>query len=270
MDQIKIENLEVFCNHGLLKEENVLGQKFLVSLQLYTDTREAGLEDKMHKSIHYGEVCHFITRYMKEHTFQLIEAVAEHLAEELLLQYENLQEVTIEVKKPWAPIGLPLENVSVQIARSWHTAYLALGSNLGNKEQYLQEAVDSLNSHKRCKVIKMSDFILTKPYGPVEQEDFLNGCLELKTLLSPFELLELIGQLEQSANRVREIHWGPRTLDLDLIFYDHIILEDERLIIPHPEMHKRSFVLTPLSQIAPYFVHPLMNKRVVELKDSLK
>lgn len=145
-DKIKIQNLEVFANHGVFPEENVLGQKFVVSAVLYTDTRKAGQTDELTASIHYGEVSAFIDRYLKEHTFQLLEKVAESLAEELLLQTKGLQKIRLEIKKPWAPVGLPLETVSVEIEREWHTAYIALGSNIGDSEAYLKEAIDKLDS----------------------------------------------------------------------------------------------------------------------------
>ena len=117
MDRIKIQNLEVFGHHGVFSEETKLGQKFLVNATLYTDTRAAGYSDNLEKSINYGEVCHFITRYMQDHTFKLIEAVAEHMAQAMLMEYPLLQKLDLEIRKPWAPIGLPLENVSVEISR---------------------------------------------------------------------------------------------------------------------------------------------------------
>jgi dihydroneopterin aldolase/2-amino-4-hydroxy-6-hydroxymethyldihydropteridine diphosphokinase len=143
MDKIKINNLEVFCNHGLFKEENVLGQKFLVSAVFYVDTREAGLTDNLVKSIHYGEICQYIERFMKQNTYKLIEAAAENLAMNLLMDRENLIQIDLEIKKPWAPIGLPIETVAVEISRKWHTAYIALGSNIGDKKRYLEQAVVS-------------------------------------------------------------------------------------------------------------------------------
>lgn len=265
MDKIKIENLEVFAKHGVFPEENKLGQKFLVSAVLYTDTRRAGLRDDLTASIHYGEVSQFIDSYMKEHTYQLIERVAESLAEELLLYTPHLEKVKIEVKKPWAPVGLPLESVSVEIERQWHTAYLALGSNMGDKRAYLEAAVEQLDALRLAKVTKVSEFYTTPPYGMTEQDDFLNGCLELRTLLSPRELLDAIHEIEQNAGRERIIHWGPRTLDLDLIFYDALVLEEEDFCIPHVEVQKRKFVLQPLHDIAPYKRHPVYGKTVREM-----
>lgn len=268
-DEIHIDNLEVFANHGVFLEETKLGQKFLVSLVMYTNTRTAGKTDNLFDSIHYGEVASLITTWMKENTYKLIEAAAEHLVQKLLLTYPLLQGVTLELKKPWAPVGLPLENVSVKITRFWHDAYLGLGSNLGDKKAYLDNAIKALENSQDCKVIKVSPYLVTEPYGNVEQDDFLNACLYLKTLLLPEELLEFLHEIEQDAHRERVIRWGPRTLDLDILLYDNQILETDDLIIPHIEMHKREFVLKPLSQIAPYKRHPILNKTISELLNDL-
>ena len=270
LDQIKIEDLEVFANHGVFPEENVLGQKFVVSAVLYTDTRKAGLTDELPASIHYGEVSAFITEYLKSHTYKLLERVAESLAEALLLQTPGLEKVELEIKKPWAPVGLPLKTVSVKIEREWHTAYIALGSNIGDSEKLLQDAVKELDALRGSFVEKVSDFIMTPPYGVTDQPDFLNGCLKLRTLLYPMELLTEMNRIEQEAGRERIIHWGPRTLDLDLIFYDNLILEEDDLCIPHVEMHKRTFVLEPLEQIAPYKRHPGNGKTVREMLQELQ
>lgn len=268
-DEIHVQNLEVFANHGVFQEETNLGQKFLFSLTMYTDTRKAGKTDCLEASIHYGEVSSFITEYTKKHTRKLIEAAAEDLATALLLHYPLLKGVTLELKKPWAPVGLPLETVSVKISRFWHRAYIALGSNLGDKKTYLDQAVKALKQHKECRVQKVSSYLVTEPYGGVEQDDFLNACLSLDTLLSPEELLDLLHEIEQAAHRERLIHWGPRTLDLDILLYDNEVLETEDLIIPHVEMHKRDFVLKPLAEIAPYKRHPILGKTIGELAAQL-
>lgn len=268
-DKIKIQNLEVFANHGVFPEENVLGQKFVVSAVLYTDTRKAGQTDELTASIHYGEVSAFIDRYLKEHTFQLLEKVAESLAEELLLQTKGLQKIRLEIKKPWAPVGLPLETVSVEIEREWHTAYIALGSNIGDSEAYLKEAIDKLDHLPTSRVEKVSSFLVTAPYGVTDQPDFLNGCLKLQTLLYPEELLRELNRIEQEAGRERIIHWGPRTLDLDILFYDQEIIDMPDLHIPHIDLHNRDFVLVPMNQIAPYLRHPVLNQTISQLLDSL-
>lgn len=265
MDQIQIKNLEVFAKHGVFPEENVLGQKFVISAVLYTSTREAGKTDDLTRSIHYGEISHFIKRFLEEHTYHLLETAAERLAEELLLQTERLERVRLQVQKPWAPVGLHLKTVAVEIERGWHTAYIALGSNMGDKQGYLEMGVEHLRHTRGCRVEAVSDFLVTEPYGVVEQDKFLNGAMKIRTLLTPHELLSRLNEIEQAANRERVIRWGPRTLDLDILLYDDLILDDEQLHIPHSEMQKRGFVLEPLCQIAPYVRHPVLNRTALEL-----
>ena len=270
MDKIRIQDLEIFAKHGALPEENVLGQKFLVSAVLYLDTRAAGKSDDLTASIHYGEVCHRITEYMQEHTFLLIERVAESLAEMLLMEYPLLEQVTLEIKKPWAPIGLPVDHVSVEITRKWHEVYIALGSNLGDKKQFLDDAVTALGETEGCRVLSVSEWIETEPYGVTDQDRFLNGCLMLRTLLTPGELLQRLHQIEQAAGRERLIHWGPRTLDLDILFYDDMTCQEKDLCIPHVDIKNRDFVLRPLCQIAPYKRHPVFGKTVQEMLAELE
>ncbi len=129
----------------------------MVSAVMYTDTRRAGLTDELTASIHYGEASAFITEYLKSHTFKLLEKVAEGLAEEMLVRIAGLQKVQIEIKKPWAPVGLPLKTVSVEIEREWHTAYIALGSNMGDSRSILEAAVQALDEMKNTKVEKGID-----------------------------------------------------------------------------------------------------------------
>lgn len=269
-DKIKIKDLEIFANHGVFPEENILGQKFYVSAVIYTDTRVAGKEDELEKSVDYGEICILINKFFKEHTYRLIESAAENLAEEILIKYPVIESLTLEIKKPWAPVGLPLDTVSVEIERGWHTAYIALGSNMGDREACLNNAVESLAEEKLCRVKKVSSFIETEPYGMTDQDDFLNGCLELRTLLSPHELLETLNRIEKESGRERLIHWGPRTLDLDIIFYDNLIYDDKDLCLPHVDYKKREFVLKPLCEIAPYKHDPATGQTMIELLERLK
>lgn len=270
MDQIKITNLKVFAHHGVFLEETRDGQDFFVNAELFLDCRKAGKSDDLEDSINYGEVCHFITKYLQENTFLLIEAAVEHLTESMLLSMPGLEKVKIELCKPNAPIGLPFENVSVTMERGWHTAYVAVGSNMGDKEKYMKDGIGELRSYPQVVVERVSDFIRTAPYGGVEQDDFLNGAVKIRTLFTPEELLKVLHAAEQKAGRKREIHWGPRTLDLDIIFYDKLVYEDDDLIIPHVDMANRNFVLEPLMELCPNYRHPVLGKTVRELLDCLK
>ena len=269
MDKIEIKNLEIFANHGVFPEENVLGQKFVISATLYTDTRKAGLTDEMTASIHYGEVSHMITDFLQKNTYKLLEAAVENLAEMLLLSLPLLKKITLRIEKPWAPVGLPLKTVAVEITRGWHTAYIAFGSNMGDKKKYLDDAIQGLRDMNEIVVEKVSEYLVTEPYGGVAQDEFLNGALKVRTLLSPDELLDRLHVLEQAADRKRIIHWGPRTLDLDILFYDNEIIDTEVLHVPHIDMENRDFVLKPLDEIAPYYRHPVLNKTIHQLLNEL-
>ncbi len=269
MDKINIVDLEVFSKHGVMKEENILGQKFLVSAEIDVDSRKAGKEDDLNYSVNYAQICHMIKHIMDENTFKLIETAAEKISETLLINFSKIIKLKIEVKKPWAPILLPLDYVSVCIERSWHTVYLSLGSNMGSREKYLSDAISAIRSSDFCKEIKVSDFIETKPVGGVEQNDFINCCVELKTLMPPHELLEFTSAIELKANRKRTIHWGPRTLDIDIILFDDLIMSDSTITIPHIEMANREFVLKPLCQLNPYAMNPVLRMSAYELYKSL-
>lgn len=270
MDKIEIRDLEIFANHGVFPEETALGQKFLVSVVMYTDTRQAGLTDNLEDSINYGEVSHLITRYMKENTWKLLEAAAENTARMLLTTLPLLRKVALRIEKPWAPVGLPLKTVAVEIERSWHTAYLAFGSNMGDKKAYVEQGIQGLRETDGCQIMEISDYLITAPYGVVEQDEFLNGVLKIRTLLTPEELLECLHELEQQANRKRIVHWGPRTLDLDILFYDSQIIDTEQLHVPHIDMENRDFVLKPMCQIAPYLRHPVLNRTMEQLWSALE
>lgn len=269
MDTIRIDNLEVFAHHGVFQEENSLGQKFLISGTFYLDTKTAGLADDINLSLDYGKVCYFIKRKLEERNYQLIEAVAEHLAEDILLEYPMVHQVDLTVKKPWAPILLPLETVAVSISRRWHKVFLSIGSNLGDREGYLDFAIDRLNDERDTKVVQIADYIETEPYGDVEQEKFLNSALEIQTMKEPGELLKFIHDVEAEAKRERIVHWGPRTLDIDILFYDEEIISEADLLVPHIEIEKRAFVLEPMVNIAPYLRHPISKKTIRQLYDEL-
>jgi len=268
-DEIRIEGLKVYANHGVLPEETRDGQFFYVNAVLYVDTSKAGKTDDLTHSVHYGEVSQFITDWMQENTCLLLEAVCEKLAKEILLKYDLIYAIDLEVRKPHAPIPLPFGCVSVKVHQSWHKAYIALGSNMGDKEKYIRDAVEALDNHPQIMVKKVSDLLVTAPYGGVEQDEFLNGVMEIETILNPEELLDALHEIENAADRKRTLRWGPRTLDLDILLYDRLVYESETLNIPHVDMQNRRFVLEPMVQIAPQAYHPLLGKNMKTLMEDL-
>jgi len=129
------------------------------------------------------------------------------------------------------------------------SAYLSIGSNIGDRIANLQGAIDGLRLYK-IEVVAISSVYETEPVGGVVQDDFLNLAVSIKTTLSAYDLLDKIHEIEQKFHRKRLIHWGPRSIDLDILYYANDVFNDERLIVPHPEIKNRQFVLIPLLEIA--------------------
>ena len=146
----------------------------------------------------------------------------------------------------------------------FHTAYVALGSNLGDKEANLRKALELLQE-RGVEIVKTSTFISTEPYGVTDQPTFLNGVCEVRTSLEPLALLHTLLEIEQEMGRVRLRHWGERNIDLDLLLYEDVVLDTEELKLPHPDMQNRDFVLLPLDEIAPEIIHPTLQKTIHEL-----
>jgi len=146
--------------------------------------------------------------------------------------------------------------------------FIALGSNVGDREVNIKTAIEKIRQ-RGIKVVKISDIIETEPYGYVDQPKFLNAVLQAETLLSPRELLNTLQEIEKEMGRERKIKWGPRNIDLDIIFYNGLIFNDEDLKIPHPDAHNRIFVIKPLAQIAEDFIHPVLKITVKEILKSL-
>ena len=260
---------EVMQRHGFQTSKS-LGQNFIINAKFRLDTSAAGASDSLEDSADYGKICLFINDFMRINRYNLLETVANQMARKLLAKFSMIQSVELEVEKPEAPIPVPFETVSVKIERSWHRAYIATGSNMGDSEDIIANALENLDADENCRVLRRSKMYKSRAYGGVEQDDFYNSVFCMDTLYSPIELLTRLQQEEKEAGRERLIKWGPRTLDLDILYYDDLILERDHLRIPHVDMTNRDFVLLPLSEIAPYKRHPILGLTTQELLGRLK
>ncbi len=148
-----------------------------------------------------------------------------------------------------------------------HTAYISVGSNMGNKLLNCQNGISALTSHANKTVLKAAScFYRTEPVDYLDQDWFVNAVIKVETGLDPMDLLDTMQRIQQQAGqRESKVRFGPRILDLDIIFFDDMVLESPSLVIPHPRMHKRRFVLQPLYDISPYLVHPKIKKDIKTL-----
>ena len=148
--------------------------------------------------------------------------------------------------------------------------YLGLGSNLGNKQNNINETIKRLFQLKNVEIVRTSSIITTEPYGKIDQPDFLNCVIELDTDLLPKELLKKCLDIENQLGRIRVEKWGPRTIDIDLLFYGNKIMDTKLLVLPHPELHKRKFVLISLNELCPDLIHPILKKKIKDIFLELK
>lgn len=147
--------------------------------------------------------------------------------------------------------------------------YLGIGSNIGKREANIHAAIELLRRNPHFVIVAISHPQETDPVGP-PQRDYINACAQVSTDLSPMELLEELHRVENALGRERTIKWGPRTIDLDILFYDDLIMDNDKLTIPHPLVSERLFVLEPLVEIAPDFVNPANGLTVLQMYQDLK
>lgn len=255
-DVIEINGIRAVTIVGALPHERETPQPLRIDLAFEVDLHDAGSSDELGDTVHYGLVADRVVAAVEESKDVLLERLVSRIADEVLA-FDRVEAVTVKLTKVRPPIAVDAVDTAVRIRRTRaeaqipshtvHTAFVALGSNLGDRQGFLRLGVAGLGN-----VGAMSDVYETDPVGgPDGQGPFLNMVVQVETSLDPFALLRRCQRIEAEAMRQRVVHWGPRTLDVDIVLFDSITMDGDDLTIPHPRYAERRFVLAPLADIAP-------------------
>jgi len=256
VDHILIDDLRVLTVIGALPHEREIAQPLRIDLRLGVDLHNAGRSDELTDTVHYGLVCERVVAMAQDSKDILLERLAAKVAD-VVLEFDLVETVDVTLTKLRPPVPEAVGTTSVVIHRSRaeaaapplenHEVVVALGSNLGDRIAYLRFAVQELGN-----VVEMSQVFETEPVGgPDDQGAYLNMVVKVQTSLDPYAFMRRCQRIEANALRQRIVRWGPRTLDVDMLFYDDVQIDSERLTVPHPRINERRFVLTPLSEVAP-------------------
>ena len=250
MDKISIVKMEFEGHTGCFDFEKNDGQKFIVSLDLFLDRIKGCYSDDLADTVDYSKIYNIAKAVVNGDKGNLIESLAQKISDAVLGSDERIEKVIVTVSKPEAPVKGIFETMEVTIERrKKEFVILSLGSNLGDREANISAAEEALKALPGVEGYRCSSIYETEPVGLEEQPYFLNTCVGFYTDIGPFELLDRIHVIENDLLRTRDIHWGPRTIDIDIIFYgDRVIMKPE-LTVPHPRWHLRSFVTVPLREI---------------------
>lgn len=281
---VRIKDLEVYARHGVNNFEQEMGQIFLLDIIMQTpepvhsvnnsgasvNPVGPGIEDAIENTVNYSYVCRHVTKWMKENTCQLIETVADSLCREILENFAAVNSVSVEIKKPHAPIKeAHFDYVSVKKEMSWHDAYLSLGSNSSDREEKMAQAMDMIKSIQGIRVAACSKTGSYPAVGKEYEGIFLNNAVHIKTYLSPDTLHAACRSIESALGRRRETEGGKRPIDIDVLLYDNLISSGEDYILPYPDLQNRTYVLEPMCEIAPRLRHPLLHKTMTELLKAI-
>ncbi len=274
---VRIKDLEIYARHGVNDFEQEMGQIFVLDIVMKTPellrslndsgtSISSGLEDSIDKTVNYSYVCRHVTKWMNENTCQLIETVADSLCLEILENFKAVEYVSVELKKPHAPIkGSHFDYVSVKKEMSWHDVYLSLGSNSSDQEKKMVEALDMIKHVPGVRIAAVSETRSYPAVGSGYDGIFLNNAVHIKTYLSPDTLHAACRRIEAALGRCRETEAGTRPIDIDILLYDDYISSGGDYTLPYPELDSRTYVLEPMCDIAPNLRHPLLYKTMTEL-----
>ena len=256
-DRIHLRGVEAFGYHGVLPDEKRDGQPFVVDVVMELDLATAGGSDALDDTVSYAEIAGEVVARITGPSFDLIERLAEVVADDVL-RHRLVDAATVTVHKPQAPVGHPFTDVAVEVHRTRGVpVVVALGANLGDARATLESAVRAVAGLPGMRVRAVSPLVETDPVGGPEQPAYLNAVLVGDTTLGPDDLLRRLHEIEADHGRTREVRWGARTLDLDLIQVgmpasgSEVRREEPALTLPHPRAHERGFVLVPWSLTDP-------------------
>lgn len=254
METIRIKGLEIFAYHGVNPEEKENGQKFILDIAMQADISRAAQTDNLNETVNYAAVRKTVNAVFTAQKYDLIERAAQVVCDAILENYPKVQSVTVELKKPEAPINA---GVRLRLGRNdkepcMKRVVLGLGTNLGDRRENLRAALAALSHLPKTEVENVSSVWQTAPFDvPDEQQDYWNICVLLKTELSPSAVLGACLGIEAAMGRVREIYHGARCMDLDVLLYEGFTQREKELNVPHPGILERAFVLFPLLELFP-------------------
>lgn len=249
-DRIFISNLCIHGYHGAFPEEAKLGQKFFIDINCHIDPDESSLNDDYSKTVCYAKLCELASEVSASGPFKLIETLGDHIATRILATFPTILEVRVQIRKPSAPLEAIIDHVGVEITRTRKIPIgFSLGSNIGEKADNIRTALARLDIEPGIQINKISHFYKTAPWGIKNQDWFINSCAMGYTNLSPHELLRICKKVEIQMGRIPNIRWGPRLIDIDILFYGDRKIDTDQLTLPHPEIWNRPFILIPLAEI---------------------
>ena len=258
-DRVVVRGITATGHHGVFDVERRDGQPFVIDIELTVDLARPGASDDLTHTVHYGEVAADVVARIEGEPFDLIERLAQVIAEDALAR-PLVEAVTVTVHKPKAPVGVEFGDVEVRVTRErpFVPVVIAVGANLGEPVAAVMMAIHDLLSVDWLQSQSSSLIHETDPVGGPEQPNYANAVVTGRTRLSARLLLDRLHELEDRAGRTREVRWGPRTLDLDLISVgepgepSEVLSDDPALTLPHPRAHERAFVLVPWLQADPH------------------
>ena len=263
-DHVYINALRVMVLIGVLPHERLAPQPIQIDIDAEVDLSDAGRSDALDDTVNYGAMCDAVAQIARSSKDLLLERLAQRVAE-CVLGFDRVAVAHVTITKLNPPISEELDSTAIRITRTHsdidqqassdldeHLVVVALGSNLGDRVANLSFGIEQLGNVQIGKVRAQSQVYETDPIGgPDNQGAYLNMVAVVSTQLDPYAFLRRLHGIETAALRERVVRWGPRTLDLDIIFYDDIRIDDERLTVPHPRWSERRFVLAPLSDVMP-------------------